>query len=222
MLTTDSSLGKLSPMCPVIPSRAESIELIGGHPALDLVNTVSWRHDPARRRESLAAPPDLVTWAHRAALLDERSQAAMRSALAEDPQAGRRLLRRVHQLREALYEHLAACIDHPGEGQQVRPDSALHRTFIDAVAASSLTGAPARWDLPPRDPVDLARVLGLKALDLTQTMSRERLRRCADDGCGWLFLDATRNHSRRWCSSADCGNRDRARRHYANTRQRGP
>jgi predicted RNA-binding Zn ribbon-like protein len=49
-------------------------------------------------------------------------------------------------------------------------------------------------------------------------MSPDRLRRCDDDGCGWLFLDTTRNHSRRWCSSGDCGNRDRARRHYARNR----
>jgi predicted RNA-binding Zn ribbon-like protein len=61
-------------------------------------------------------------------------------------------------------------------------------------------------------------VLALHALDLVQTMPLDRLRRCDDDGCGWLFLDSTRNHSRRWCSSGDCGNRDRARRHYARRR----
>jgi predicted RNA-binding Zn ribbon-like protein len=51
-----------------------------------------------------------------------------------------------------------------------------------------------------------------------QTMPADRLRRCDDQGCGWLFLDTTRNHSRRWCSSRDCGNRDRARRHYTRSR----
>ena len=53
-------------MPPPIPSRPESIALIGGHPALDLVNTVSWRHDTARWRENLAVPLDLWTWTHRA------------------------------------------------------------------------------------------------------------------------------------------------------------
>ena len=79
----------------------------------------------------------------------------------------------------------------------------MHRAFADAVTTSSLAGTPARWNLEARAPPDLT----LHALDLVQTMPRERLRRCDDDGCGWLFLDTTRNHSRRWCRSGDCGNR---------------
>ncbi|MEU2109343.1 CGNR zinc finger domain-containing protein [Streptomyces sp. NPDC019507] len=45
------------------------------------------------------------------------------------------------------------------------------------------------------------------------------LRLCQGPGCGWLFLDRGRSHSRRRCSSGDCGERDRARRHYARTRR---
>src|SRR6266849_4425044 len=33
-------------------------------------------------------------------------------------------------------------------------------------------------------------------------------------GCSWLFVDESRNGSRRWCSMKDCGNRAKARRHY--------
>jgi predicted RNA-binding Zn ribbon-like protein len=200
------------------PSQPESIELIGGHPALDLVNTMSWRHDTDRRRENLAVPLDLLTWTHRAAVLDKHHLTGMRLAMAEDPKTAEDVLRRVHELREQLYHHLADCIDHPGGEQQIREGSPLHRGFADAVTASNLAGTPARWTLEARDPLDLARVLALHALDLVQTMPPDRLRRCDDDGCGWLFLDTTRNHSRRWCSSRDCGNRDRARRHYARNR----
>lgn len=73
----------------------------------------------------------------------------------------------------------------------------MHRAFANAVAAGSFTGTPARWTLQARHPRDLARVLALHALDLLQTMPASRLRRCGDQGCGWLFLDTTRNHSRR-------------------------
>ena len=41
-----------------------------------------------------------------------------------------------------------------------------------------------------------------------------RLRICANRECGWLFLDTSKNHSRRWCSMADCGSRAKARRYY--------
>ena len=208
-------------MSSTIPSRPESIALIGGHPALDLVNTVSWRHDTDRWRENLATPLNLLTWTHRAGVLDEHHITAMRSAMAEDPATAERVLRRVHELREELYHHLADCIDHHGGGQQIGEGSPLQRAFADAITASSLTGTPPQWTLDARGPLDLARVLALHALDLVQTMSPDRLRRCDDDGCGWLFLDTTRNHTRRWCSSRDCGNRARARRHYTRNRTTG-
>jgi predicted RNA-binding Zn ribbon-like protein len=197
------------------PARPESIELIGGHQAVDLVNTVSWRHDTGRWRENLAVPLDLLTWAHRATVLDTHHLSAMRLAMAENPETAERVLRQVHELREQLNHYLADHIDHPGREHQIRAGSPLHRAFADAVTASRLAGTPARWSLEARTPLDLRRVLALYALDLVQTMPLDRLGRCDDDGCGWLFLDTTRNHSRRWCSSGDCGNRDRARRHYA-------
>jgi predicted RNA-binding Zn ribbon-like protein len=205
-------------MSSTIPPQPESIELIGGHPALDLVNTVSWRHDTERWRENLATPVDLLTWTHHAAVLDEHHLTVIRLAMAEDPKTAEGVLRRVHELREQLYHHLANCIDHRDGEPQIGEGSPLHRAFADAITASALAGAPARWTLEARGPLDLTRVLALHALDLIQTMPSDRLRRCADDGCGWLFLDTTRNHSRRWCSSRDCGNRDRARRHYARNR----
>jgi predicted RNA-binding Zn ribbon-like protein len=203
------------------PSQPGSIELIGGHSALDLVNTVSWRHDADRWRENLAVPLDLLTWAYRAAALDEHHLSAMRLAIVKDPETADSVLREVHELREQLYQHLADHIDHFGGEHQIGEGSPLHRALVDAVTASSLAGTPARWTLQARRPLDLPRVLALHALDLLQTMPPDRLRRCDDDGCGWLFLDTTRNHSRRWCSSGDCGNRDRARRHYARNRTTG-
>jgi predicted RNA-binding Zn ribbon-like protein len=205
-------------MSPTIPSRPQSIALIGGHPALDLVNTVSWRHDPDQWRENLAVPLDLLTWADRAGVLHEHHLTAIRRAIVEDPKAAEGVLRRVHELREQLYLHVADCIDDPGREHQIVEGSPLHGAFADAVTVSGLAGTPARWTLEARVLLDLPRVLALHALDLVQTMSIDRLRRCDDDGCGWLFLDTTRNHSRRWCSSGDCGNRDRARRHYARAR----
>jgi predicted RNA-binding Zn ribbon-like protein len=54
------------------------------------------------------------------------------------------------------------------------------------------------------------------AADLLATPDQlARVGQCQDDrGCGWLFLDLTKNHSRRWCAMDDCGNRAKAKRHY--------
>jgi predicted RNA-binding Zn ribbon-like protein len=64
----------------------------------------------------------------------------------------------------------------------------------------------------------LAAVVDRLAIALVELLSGPdlpRLRRCDGEGCGWLFLDLTRNHSRVWCAAGDCGNRTRVRRHRA-------
>jgi len=44
---------------------------------------------------------------------------------------------------------------------------------------------------------------GLLALLAT----RDRLRRCENAECGWLFIDRSRNRSRQWCDMGTCGSR---------------
>jgi predicted RNA-binding Zn ribbon-like protein len=68
----------------------------------------------------------------------------------------------------------------------------------------------------------LSDLLAVHAWQLLQNGDPSRLRQCRGEGCGWLFLDGSRNGSRVWCSSADCGNRSRARRHYRRHRAAGP
>ncbi|WP_037907160.1 CGNR zinc finger domain-containing protein [Actinacidiphila yeochonensis] len=48
---------------------------------------------------------------------------------------------------------------------------------------------------------------------LTDPAARERLRRCEGEGCGRVYVDTSRGHRRRWCSSEVCGNRERVARH---------
>ena len=51
------------------------------------------------------------------------------------------------------------------------------------------------------------------AVDLLTAGRLDRVGECP--ACGWLFLDTSKNRSRRWCSMATCGGRDKARRYYA-------
>jgi predicted RNA-binding Zn ribbon-like protein len=39
-----------------------------------------------------------------------------------------------------------------------------------------------------------------------------RLKLCDSKTCRWVFYDQSRNHSSRWCSMAECGNRSKAKR----------
>ena len=66
-------------------------------------------------------------------------------------------------------------------------------------------------------PVLLAPVVW-SAADLMVGSGRRRIRQCANSECLWLFIDGSKNGTRRWCDMASCGNRAKARRHYLKTK----
>jgi predicted RNA-binding Zn ribbon-like protein len=192
--------------------------LIGGHAALDLVNTVSWRLDTSRRRDNLPDFAALARWCHRAGLLCQATAQELLDAAAGHPRTARQALHDASALREHLHALLAPLADDGGPPAAAAAPPSLHALLLDALARSDLTGLPMRWQLIPHQPADIPRLLALQALDLLQFPHLHLIRQCGGPGCGWLFLDRTRSHTRRWCSSSDCGNRDRARRHYARHR----
>jgi len=73
----------------------------------------------------------------------------------------------------------------------------------DALSAAGLL-APVLWS----------------AGDLIVSPEVGRLRHCLNDQCGWLFMDDSKNGSRRWCSMRSCGNRAKAQRHYLRSKQK--
>lgn len=193
-------------------------DLIGGHVALDLVNTVAWRLDSNRRHDYLHDYAALIGWCEHAGLLDPPAAQDLLAAAPGRPRLAQQTVRDVRDLREHSHEPLASLAD-VGEtpGAVVTPPH-LRALLLDALAHSDLTGPPMRWQLTADQDPDIPRMLALQVLDLLQSPQLRLLRRCGGPGCGWLFLDRTRSHTRRWCSSTDCGNRDRARRHYARHR----
>jgi predicted RNA-binding Zn ribbon-like protein len=70
----------------------------------------------------------------------------------------------------------------------------------------------------PTAPALLAPVLW-SAGDLMAGADHARIRRCGNDKCLWLFMDASKGGTRRWCDMASCGNRAKAQRHYLKSRQ---
>lgn len=166
-------------------------ELIGGHLALDLLNTVAWRLDDSRKVDRIADPAALSDWCAAVGLADTRPE-----------------VDEIRQVRETAYRVLRPLA---AGGQPSRADlEVLRLLMVDAVARAVLVSvSPLEWraDEP-------ATALALAVWRLLEDEDLSRLRECQDDDCGWLFLDRSKNGSRRWCSSADCGNRARARRHY--------
>ncbi|MFC5265036.1 CGNR zinc finger domain-containing protein [Kribbella qitaiheensis] len=171
-------------------------ELIGGHLLLDLVNTVSWRLDDSRWIDRLSTPADLDDWCAAVGL------SAGRRAKLED----------VTQVRETAYLVVLPLArgDEPAKVEL----QALQELLVDALSRAKPTGLrPLDWTTH-----DLPGTLALSAARLLEHEDLSRLRECQDDDCGWLFMDRSKNGSRRWCSSRDCGNRARAKRHYQRVR----
>ncbi len=171
---------------------------IGGHLALDLCNTVSWRLDPSRTIERLRRPQDLADWFKAVAAQDFASSADETSLAA------------VKELRDATIRLTDSHLD--GHAAADHDMQIVHRAWCDALAIAQVPPRlPLAAAVEPTAPALLAPYLALAIADLLQRPDLSNLRRCDGDGCGWLFLDATRNHSRRWCDSLDCGNRARVR-----------
>ncbi|WP_022892919.1 CGNR zinc finger domain-containing protein [Agromyces subbeticus] len=184
---------------------------ISGDPALDLVNTVSWRLNPERRIEHLADYASVLRWATQHGLVDEPLRRELECIAADDVAGARLELERVIELREAIYE--AAY-----RGAQTTPIVSQH---ADAVAAGRLeraTDAGWQWAFPTALSLPRRRI-ALAAVDLLLRGDLDRLGQCADAECGWVYLDTSPRHNRRWCVASDCGNRNRVREYYARSRE---
>ena len=92
----------------------------------------------------------------------------------------------------------------------------LEPLIVDAIEHSRLVdlGGRVSWQVTDLDESTPARRI---VLDLYAYLSdpHGRLGVCADEECRWAFIDTSKRGDRIWCSSADCGNRHRARRHHA-------
>jgi predicted RNA-binding Zn ribbon-like protein len=192
-----------------------ALPLVGGHPALDLVNTVE--RGRGERRDHLTDPPALLTWALRAGLVDHGEARAVADSWERDPAAGPATLAAVREGREVLHRALLAAIgvEPPDPGGLER----LRERWVAALGRARLAPDPgrataARLVVGTEPATMIADRAAVGAVELLRGPDLARLRRCPPEagGCGWLFLDRSRNGSRRWCRMADCGTTVKARR----------
>ncbi|HET8569046.1 MAG TPA: CGNR zinc finger domain-containing protein [Candidatus Limnocylindria bacterium] len=186
-----------------------TFELVGGALPMDLANTVGGDRT-VRPTEYLPTYGDLVSFGRQAGVLSEREAARLRALASERPALARAALARAIDLRESIHRAFEAV--RSGRRPPAEDVEAIHAAALHAFAASKLVpGKGYEW----REPADLDRVRDAAARDALALLEDPPLiGRCAGEACGWLYVDRTKNHSRRWCSMADCGNRAKARRHY--------
>ena len=204
---------------PALPIDAD-FELSAGRLCLDLPNTLN-RRPTAEPRELLTSYGHLVAWARLAGLVDDGQAAALLGEAANRPTEATRVLRRAVALREAIYAAMHAVVE-----DEPVPDAALATINAEAARASArarivATDGGFAWGWDGAGPA-LDRPLwpvARSAAELLTSSELPQVRECAADNCAWLFIDTSKNRSRRWCDMAVCGNRAKARRHYARAKR---
>ena len=191
------------------PPGIRELPIVAGHLALDFANTIDDPLGP-QRWDHVADHPNLVTWSERIGILSPDAAAALRRAAAEHPERAAAAVRDAVALRAALNDTFGAVVD----GTPLDDGWVRLRPFVAAAVARAdlAPGVPhpaPAWsveelDAPLRPVADAAYRL-LTGTEVT------RLKRCV--ACPWLFLDRSRNGSRRWCSMEICGTDEKIRRY---------
>lgn len=217
---------KVQPTSAVLPRR------FGGHAAVDFVNTVG-RRPSAAPHDFLTAYGTAVAWAEDVDLIAHSTALNLRASADREPSAADSELEALKSLREAMHRMFLDV------AQGADPDEGDARVVAKAYAEGLVSlrlaagGGRVYWELP--DTTDLSAIRWLVAVhamelllgvpsprsnplgDATPTRPG-RLKACDGHECGWLFLDTSKNASRRWCSMDFCGARAKMRAHYRRSR----
>jgi len=187
--------------------------LLGGTLCLDVVNTVD-DHQGAGGTDQLGSGyVTVLDWFRQAGALDADAARWLAIRAGREPREAAAARKRLIALRTALYDIVTALI-----GGEEPPDAAL-ATLNDEVALARsgerlAPGEPAlAWqDASPQELDVPVRAIARSAAELLTSPRAASIRQCEGPACQRLFLDASKNGSRRYCSSSGCGSQARVRR----------
>ena len=203
-----------------IPRADHDVEFVGGSLALDFANTLGGTHT-APTHEHLVEYADLVEFGRLAGSLSPTYARRLLDEAARQPARAASVLRRAISLREAIWR----VFDAIAKEERADPSdlAALHEQEVAALSHARLQQAGSGVTYAWSDDLLLDRPLWAIARSagdlLRSTEDLGRVRECGSATCEWLFIDRSRNHTRRWCDMKDCGNAAKVRRYRQ--RQRG-
>jgi predicted RNA-binding Zn ribbon-like protein len=186
-------------------------DVTGGSLSLNFVNTVDrWFGDGSVSGEMLTSHDELLAWARTSGALDAHAyKEAVRAKHAPAEVEHAQDLRKILWLIANAHVH----------GEKAPPAALreLNRQ-IATMLPQQLTQSSRGFELQAQKQdsafENLRDAILRDFVDLCCSPRLAKLRQCSAADCGWIFLDTSKNHSRRWCSMQDCGNREKARRHY--------
>lgn len=183
--------------------------------SLDFVNTFSWRgRDDAK--DLFDTYTDLLVWCRYVDILTAKDFDTLNQRAKKYPDEAKKVIKRAITLREAMHALFSA----RSEGI-THPKNALltfNNFLTKAMSHSQIIQMDDGfvWSTDgDKDSLDwILNPVIQSAAELLISADIGKVKLCGDNECGWIFLDSSRNQSRRWCDMKDCGNRAKARRFY--------
>lgn len=188
----------------------KSFQLVAGHPALDLINTLDWRFRESGPEELINSYEDLLRFAEQTGLLSPRQARTLRR---KESNGAARVLQQAKDLRESASQVVYATLDEmePAVESVLKLDRFMHTAQANRALRWSAKKIRMAWPAED-DPALPLWLLSQATADLLTSDNAASIRACANLECRWLFLDLSKNHMRRWCDMKICGNRTKARR----------
>ena len=189
---------------------------LGGRLCLNFANTTAWYRSAGEAHgDHLDSYADLVEFGRQMGVISDDEAVTLRAEAERHPGEAATMLEQARRLRGALYRVFLARSE--GGVADEHDLDVVNREVADAYAHARLVQGGDGFELRWEGHVALDKPLwavAQSALEVLTSTEVTKVHACDGETCGWLFVDTSKNHSRRWCSMADCGNRAKARRHY--------
>lgn len=193
-------------------------DLVGGHPALDFVNTAGGA-TKARDVELFPDYASVLRWCAVSGVLSEREIVSLRERAGVNPGEANEAVERLRDFRESLHRCLTAEL--AGAAWPGKDGALIESVMRSALAQASAANDGQRFywkaSLKQCGLVLILARLAIASEELLRSDDRSRVRCC--DRCSWLFIDRGRGRPRRWCSMATCGSRAKSARYYQRHRR---
>lgn len=195
----------------------ETLELVGGALCLDFANTVNSRVNP--EHDYLVHYSDVVGWATKLEILSPTQMNQLQKRAKQSEKEVEAAFAKSQRIRELLYRmfSLAAKGSEPDKKDMEMFSSSYAEAFSHAQFARMGNHFKTTWKVGESFDALLWPIVH-SAGQLLLSEELDHVKECP--GCGWLFLDTSKNQSRRWCSMNTCGTRDKMRRYHKKQRTR--
>lgn len=193
----------------------------GGILCLEFTNTVDNYLNPGDG-ERFSGYGDLIKWAGDVGILDGDEIESLSGLYAQRTSEGEDTLYSAKKLRHTIHTIFAAImtVGEPAESDLHYLNRAVAEMHDHLTLVIGDDGPHWVWQ-GEADRLDaILWPVTYSAVSLLTSVDLGQMRECSGSSCTWLFYDTSKNRSRKWCKMGTCGNRAKAKRHYAKTKKK--